>query len=896
MKRYLALMMAIITLVAIVLIPPFVHWHQQKEAWLLARPNDQSSTDSFSPRHMLNGLKAWYKLHDSEATPTRLTLSLDQQDLEDLTAKRDDALSEGWIQPKHKKPLPATLTVDGKRMNASVRLRGNQPDHISADKWSLKVHLKQGARLHGIRRFSLQAPYTRSFHTEAIIADTMRSVGVLAPRIDYVDVEINGNHIGIMQMTEEFDTPLLEFQGRRSGPMLQLDDAHTWEVVRATERHWLDNKNESGGNADPFNKVAWWDLFSGWQSARLKAYGKHKKRRKSEDLNAAQFQWMAFTDNQKQPSDIFDIDAFVDFYIVCEYFHAHNLAQWINARLHFNTITARFEPIAYDADIHFQPMQRNIRESQLTCLNPRNDLARTLMHDNAFASHLIKRISDLDVQLTSEQFAKTVAERDIYYRQKLAADYPWLPEFRLTKQHCRRLCDLNASDFALSIAGKKALPKADSVPLNDIPPVVKAYLGVGESGPFLELRNRIHSEVIVDNVSSKSQSSSPLFPPADEHGLTAATTQSPMTLGPVGMSGFSTYPRIDLKETTLTDEDTLSLQVTIPGLGMQQSVLKPVPLPQPVSIPQPMSRDELLQRYPFFSFNESANELQVETGRWHIDELLILPRDIALVVYADTQLLFAPTAGLVLNGDLTVHGDASKPVLFDASDATSGWYGVFSHRADSVLSIKHSTFNATRGFEIPGWRQRAGLLFYRARVVLDAVKVTNSCADDAINLIRSQVSLSNIQVSNSCSDAIDIDASSGSVSGLTLKQSGGDLLDFSDSVISLTDSVFAGAGDKAISIGEGSNVEISDITISDSVIGLAVKDLSTVAVDRANLKSLDVGLMAFQKKAEYGPASMVANDVDIVATQQQYVLDKTSAIALEGVNLPATPFELSDYY
>ncbi len=896
MKRYLALMMAIITLVAIVLIPPFVHWHQQKEAWLLARPNDQRSTDSLSPTQLLNGLKAWYKLHDRKATPTRLTLSLDRQDLEDLTAKRDDALSTGWIHSKHKKPLPATLTVDGKRMNASVRLRGNQPDHVSGDKWSLKVHLKQGARLNGIRRFSLQAPYTRSFHTEAIIADTMRSVGVLAPRIDYVDVEINGNHIGIMQMTEEFDTPLLEFQGRRSGPMLQLDDSHTWEVVRATERHWHDNKNQSGSNADRFNKLAWWDLFSGWQSARLKAYGKHKKRRKSEDLNAAQSQWMAFTDNQNKPSDIFDIDTFVDFYIVCEYFHAHNLAQWTNARLHFNTLTARFEPIAYDADINFQPMHRNTRDSQLTCLNPRNDLARALMQDKAFASHWVERISDLDAQLTSEQFAKTVAERDIYYRQKLAADYPWLPEFRLAKGHCRILCDLNAGDFALSIAGKKALPKADSIPLNDMPPVVNAYLGVGETGPFLELRNRIHSEVIVDTVASKNQSNIPLFPPTAEHGLTAAATQSPMNLSPVRMSDFSTYPRIDLTDTTLTHEDTLLLQVTIPGLGKQQSELKPVPLPKPVSIPQPMSLDELLLRYPFFTFNESADELQVETGRWHIDELLVLPRDIALVVYADTQLLFAPTAGLVLNGDLSVHGDASKPVLFDASDTTSGWYGVFSHRTDSVLSIKHTTFNATRGFEIPGWRQRAGLLFYRARVVLDTVKVTNSCADDAINLIRSKVTLTNIQVSDSCSDAIDIDASSGSVSGLSLKQSGGDLLDFSDSVISLTNSVFAGAGDKAISIGEGSDVEISDITISNSVIGLAVKDLSRVAIDRANLKSLDVGLMAFQKKAEYGPASMVANDVDIVATQQQYVLEKRSAITLEGAQLPATPFELSDFY
>jgi len=249
----------------------------------------------------------------------------------------------------------------------------------------------------------------------------------------------------------------------------------------------------------------------------------------------------------------------------------------------------------------------------------------------------------------------------------------------------------------------------------------------------------------------------------------------------------------------------------------------------------------------------------------------------------------------VLNGDMTVLGTISAPVVFDAADTASGWYGIFSHGVDSQLSIKHTTINATRGFEIPGWRQLAGLLIHRANVVLENLSVSNSCADDAINLIRSKVKIKHIKINNSCSDAIDIDASTGTLSGLDLTQSGGDLLDISDSTVSITHGVFYGAGDKAISVGEASDVEISEVNIGESSIGLAVKDYSKVKIHSADLASLDIGLMAFQKKAEYGPAIIQGFELKIDALQR-YVLEERSRIALEGEELPVTPFDLSDYY
>lgn len=887
----------LIIILAVVLLPPIMHWNQQAESWSTARSIPHEVT--LSPQHILSGLPAYYKLNEHEARPATLQLILDEEDLRKLTERRNDALQTGWITSRHKEQLPAALIVEGQRMNASVRLRGNQLDHVSGDKWSFKVYLKQGARFDGMRRFSLQAPYTRSFQSEAIISDVMRSIGVLAPRIDYVDLIINDEHIGIMQITEEFDAPLLESQGRRFGPMLQLDDAHTWEMARTTERYANNNSQSNSGTR--FDKEAWWKLFSTWQSATPKAYGNYSKRKKGEDLNAALSKWMEFTSDKVKPSEVFDVDAFVDFYIVCEYFSAHNLAQWFNLRLHYNTITARFEPIAYDADLSNKPLHN----ASLACLNPRNEFARTLMQDPEFANQWAKRIQQLDKELTSDEFADYINTLDGYYLSKLSADYPWLSEFdfNAAQYRCQHLCGLHSNDFAVPISGN-ALPKQNSIPLNEFPPLVKAYIGEDEKGRFLSLYNRVNTDIAIRNLAYENEITEQLVPLISanrtNHGKPGNNTaQLPVYLKPGQAS--TNGARIGLAGNTPTEEDSLSLQITVEGLGTQRSIVKPLTLPQHNEIPGSTPVEELLQRYSFLAVADAATgrnavtELRVASGEWQIDELIIVPRNVNVVISEGTRLLFTHDAGIVLNGDFIVNGSAAAPVLFDAVDEASGWMGIFSQGVGSQLSIKHTTINATRGFEIPGWRQPAGILTHRANVELENVVVSNSCADDAINLIRSKVGIKQLQINNSCSDALDIDSSTGTLSGLDLSQSGGDLLDLSESAMSVSNSVFSGAGDKAISIGEASDAEISDVRISESAIGMAVKDLSNVTITTAEISAVEIGLMAFEKKAEYGPAFVVGSEIQIDA-EQRYVLEEHSSIVIDDAALEVTPFDLSDFY
>ena len=119
--RWLVFLMTAGVVLAMLLVPPFLYWGQQKELAASARSTAQE-TALLSPRQALKGLAAYYKLNGREHRPATLQLSLDEKDLQALKASRKDALAQGWITSKHKQQLPAVISVNDRRMNASCLL------------------------------------------------------------------------------------------------------------------------------------------------------------------------------------------------------------------------------------------------------------------------------------------------------------------------------------------------------------------------------------------------------------------------------------------------------------------------------------------------------------------------------------------------------------------------------------------------------------------------------------------------------------------------------------------------------------------------------------------------------------------------------------------------------
>ena len=159
-----------------------------------------------------------------------ITFTLDQSASRVLQRVRDRAMERGVIVQTPEDTVPAVVRHGDQEIHAEVRIKGDWTDHVSSDKWSLRVSLEDD-KLFGMRVFSVQSPRTRGFLWEWLLLAAARREGVLAPRSTFVNVVLNGNDAGVFYLEEHFSKELLESQGRREGPIVLWDESTLWSTV-----------------------------------------------------------------------------------------------------------------------------------------------------------------------------------------------------------------------------------------------------------------------------------------------------------------------------------------------------------------------------------------------------------------------------------------------------------------------------------------------------------------------------------------------------------------------------------------------------------------------------------------------------------------------------------------
>ena len=136
--------------------------------------------------------------------------------------------------------------------------------------------------------------------------------------------------------------------------------------------------------------------------------------------------------------------------------------------------------------------------------------------------------------------------------------------------------------------------------------------------------------------------------------------------------------------------------------------------------------------------------------------------------------------------------------------------------------------------------------------------------EDSLNVIGTTLILENSYFSGSFSDALDLDFVNAELKNVYFDNIGNDAIDISGSEVKAKNIFISGAQDKAISVGEKSNLFLSGIKISYSNIAFASKDLSLIQLEKVDLKNNDLCFTAFKKKDEYGPGiiKILDNSVD----------------------------------
>ena len=118
--------------------------------------------------------------------------------------------------------------------------------------------------------------------------------------------------------------------------------------------------------------------------------------------------------------------------------------------------------------------------------------------------------------------------------------------------------------------------------------------------------------------------------------------------------------------------------------------------------------------------------------------------------------------------------------------------------------------------------------FYDIKVHKVSLSSYKSTCEDAINFVRVDGNLKKVEILNSNFDGMDADFSRIIFKNVTVKNSKNDCLDFSYGEYSIYNSNLNKCGDKGISVGENSLVDINNIIIENSNTAIVSKDYSNV--------------------------------------------------------------------
>ena len=252
---------------------------------------------------------------------------------------------------------------------------------------------------------------------------------------------------------------------------------------------------------------------------------------------------------------------------------------------------------------------------------------------------------------------------------------------------------------------------------------------------------------------------------------------------------------------------------------------------------------------------------QVIPGEYTLKETVLLPYGVSLKLEPGVSIKLGPAVGLLIRGDFVAIGDEQKIKISAA--VKSKPFG-----AIAVIGSKNfpskvvlSNFDISGGSEgIFDYVYFSGQMsVHYGDVKISRSRFSDSSSDDGLNIKYSNVAIDESRFINNSGDQLDCDFCIGQLnenyfSGSEKVKSsseGTDGLDLSGSKVAISKNVFLNFTDKAISIGEFSEVKVINNSISYSNLGIAVKDGSIATLIENKFSNNQQDVEEYIKKKMY---------------------------------------------
>ena len=768
-----------------------------------------------------------------------IVVDIDYPEWEKLADNREQAIEQGSI-PAIRSQVPAKIAFNNQHFNADVRLQGDLTDHVSGhQRWSLKVNLKKQHAILNSQRFALISPHVRTHQGPVLFAQTLRlaKFNIISPQYTPVKVIVNGDDWGVMYHEQGFGQDLLATHNRTEGMILRLD-LHSQQI---------DN-----------------DHVSRELTPRV-IQQKHISRKL--ELNYQRQLALTllsdFINGHRSASDVFDSQLLGQYLATVDTWGAWHALTWNNWRWYYNPHTAKLEPIQSDVAVSPSRHELLIRSPSEQLL-----ISKTMRADPEVEHHYQAALTTLAGLIKSGELQQHLNAIQHSQRAMLDGSAPLTPWFDtsllttqitcLQQQYRNRECDSItplAAEYHLNMTAMRATPLWE----------LASFYNHQQQ---LTITNPTKAPLYVQRLTGFNSANQPI-------AIEEANSQLPLELQPKQTLTLSLPHTIDSVEVSTATPTTTLAKVRLTAYQFQTPFL-PRPLEQPN-----------LSDYPFIEVGD--DHWKIPAGRWHINHRLRTPANWQLIIDAGTQLVFESQAGIMVFGRLTINGTAPAPVELIAKHQHQPWAGlvVFSTATTTPSVLNHVNIADVGSPKQGLWRPRGAISFINAKVEINHTEIHHNHTEDALNIVNGEINITHLTLSHILSDGFDCDFCRGSISNSRFEhigtRSGGDGIDVSGSLLTLANLHFSHIRDKAISVGEQSQITATDIDFSDVSIGLVAKDGSQINATNVSGRNVHYyGLMSYRKKNLFSGATVTVDNWQCIDCQHKVMAATGNRLVIDG--------------
>ena len=760
-----------------------------------------------------------------------------------INKTRSESLDSGYlVSPKFKKA--SIFDKSGKEYKGKVRLKGDLPDHwIAQKRYSLRVKLdpRNINNTFPYRSFSLHKLRSRQYPYEFLFSDVLSKIGLPYTQHEVVRVFVNGDDWGYMDLQEHYGDDLLERQKRKPSLIIQLGDERKWKYYIS-----------QGSIPRDTNKRYW------LSNPRLyvSLTGKNSSRLLPHELRQLDYVRARLRSPDYQ-SILFDLEKLSLGNTLFDLWGNHHPAVMWNHRYYLNPYTLKLEPIFQD-------------QGEFKILGVAHELYRT-----SFGFFSPKTIESLRSKFPHHlnHVYQVLESLIIAYKTSLFRDGESLTSKIIDGNHLRiskRALDEH-SKGSYDVYTSKIYCINDSIP------------SISESLPALpsifahQLPNELHlfnldcSNIYLESITSCNQ----------EYSLNRS------------MKGY-----VDISK-------PLILPIPLSEKCSQKPIIryrKPNYTLSALSVEISKSRDLLnpltTTSLPYWVKSSGSGHI-IKKGTYYVESPIVLSS--SLYIEPGTTLIFSPNSYLIVSGDLTVGARGGQQVYMRSHVSSRGWLGMYVYSDVSKpvkVNVNNLTILETKALSVGVLNLTGGFNVYNADVRMNHVTVTASQAEDALNIVHSNVLIEDLNISRAYSDAFDCDYCTGSIHNLRLSSVGGDGLDLSGSKITASVSSALDVKDKVISVGEKTRARLYLDSINRAYTAVAVKDASVSNIYLKNTNTYGPLVMSYAKKYIYeGPAvANVSASMGTSLSPGKYLSSYGATITLNGRKVRPVKLNVRDLY